>query len=316
MNVERLKRRKDHIIFLICLFMAALSWLLIKLSDDYSVTYPLKIEYSDLPENKILKTVNDSVLNVSFKSDGYNLLDLYLYRKLRFLKINLSKVKMVKIRDGKYEIFTRNLAKLLSRQLNVNESDISFSVPKLQFQVENLYSKVIPVKAKLNLTFKSQFALYKSIITPSKVRVFAPKNVLDSLKYVYTKLITLNELGKDEKIKVGLLSPGKEIIRIKPNNVNIVLEVRKYTEFSFKVPVNVSKVKPQIRTFPSSVTVYFNMFLEDYKNLSPKDFKVVPDVKNINLGKVNMLNLKVVKHPANVSNIRLDPVSVEFIILN
>lgn len=316
MNVERLKRRKDHIIFLICLFMAALSWLLIKLSDDYSVTYPLKIEYSNLPENKILKTVNDSVLNVSFKSDGYNLLDLYLYRKLKFLKINLSKVKMVKMRDGKYEIFTRNLAKLLSSQLNVNESDISFSVPKIQFQVENLYSKVIPVKAKLNLTFKSQFALYKSITIPSKVTVYASKKILDSLQYIYTQPVTLSELNKDEKINVQLLSPGKEIIKIKPNNVNLILEVRKYTEFSFKVPVDVSEVKPKIKTFPSSVTVYFNMFLKDYKNLSPKDFKIVPDVKNVNLEKVNILNLKVARHPANVSNIRLDPVSVEFIILN
>ncbi len=313
---ETTKRKSDTPVFLVCLLLATLFWILIKLSADYSVTYPLKVKYEHVPNNKLLASSEDSVVNVSFKSDGYNLLDLLITGKLKYLPVNLSDLKMEKIKPNSYAIFTQGLKEPLATRLNVNESEIIFSTPDLQLNMEDLASKKVSITPVLNLQFKSQYGLYAEKVVPDKVTIWGSQKQIDTISSIQTQSIDLNDLDKDQEVKAGLQNPLPGVLRIEPEQVSVNLNIEKYTEFSLKVPIDVSGINPVIRTFPATTTLYFNMFLKDYKELKTNQFKVVPDVKNVDLRSVKTLNLRILKQPKITRDVRMDPYSVEFIIVN
>lgn len=315
-NQEKLKRKKDHIVFFICILLAALAWLLIKLSDDYTASYPLKVMYTHVPFDQILESTEDSVVTVSFKTDGYNLLNLLITGRLKTMNVDLLREKKIELGNDRYRIPLTDLKGNIATQLGINEAFLNFSTPNLYVQFKKLQKKKLPVVANLQLQFKSQFGLYQTQVSPAYVYVYGTKEMVDSIDSIQTVPVQLDNLDSDMKLKVGLIDPYPEKLRIEPGKVTVDLNIEKYTEFSIKVPIDVSKITPSIKTFPTEVTVYYNMFLKDYKKLTPDQFKVVPDVTNLKLHNVNLLNLRLVNKPKEAHNARLDPVSVEFIILN
>ncbi len=313
---EIAKKKRDTPIFLICLMLATLFWILIKLSADYSVTYPLKIKYENIPNDKLLGASEDSIVNVSFKSDGYNLLDLLVTGKLKYIPVNLADIKMEKIKPNSYAIFTQGLKDPLASRLNVNESEIIFSTPDLELNLEDLASRKVDVKPKLDLQFKSQYGLYAVNLVPDKITIWGSQKQIDTISSIRTNSIDLNDLDENQEVTVALQNPLPGVLRIAPERVKVKLIIEKYTEFSLKVPIDVSGIVPTIRTFPATTTLYFNMFLKDYKELKTNQFKVVPDVKNVDLSSVKTLNLRILKQPKITRDVRMDPYSVEFIIVN
>lgn len=312
---EPVKKKRGHPVFLICLLLATLFWILVKLSASYSVTYPLKVKFEHIPEGKMLVATEDSVVNVSFKSDGYNLLDLLIEGKLKYLPIDLSRLKMERIRQNSYTIFTQGLKEPLASRLNVGESEIIFSTPDLELNFENLSRRKVNVAANLDLQFKSQYGLYAVEVIPDKITILGSHQQIDTISKLQTRSIDLSDLDQDKEVKVSVENPLPGVMKIDPDRVRVKLTVAKYTEFNLKVPIDVSGIEPPIRTFPATTTLYFNMFLKDYKELKTDQFKVVPDVKNVDLRTVKTLNLRIIKQPKITRDVRMDPYSVEFIIV-
>lgn len=315
-NQEEIKRRKDHITFFICILLAAMAWLLIKLSDDYSVSYPFKVQFVNVPKDQVLEMTEDSTMNVSFKSDGYNLLELMLTGRLKQVKVDLSRVKKINLGEDRFRIPTTELKEHVALQLNASEASINFSAANLSIQYKSLIKKKVTIDPDLRLQFKSQFGLYRVEVVPSEVFIYGTREMVDSITTLRTEPINLSNLDSDQKLTVGLVNPLPGKLSIVPDQIKINLDIQKYTEFSIKVPIDVSQISPAIKTFPTETTVYYNMFLKDYKELTPDQFKVVPDVKNLKLRNVKFLNLRLLNKPQDAHNARLDPVSVEFIILN
>ena|GEM_PF-403864 len=319
-NVDRAnnklpKKKRKRPVFLFCLLLATFFWILVKLSNQYSATYPLKVKYEHIPLGKMLVASNDTVVNVSFKTDGYNLLALLIEGKLKYLPVDLSRLKMEKIRKNSYAIFTQGLKEPLASRLNVSESEIIFSTPNLEVNFEDLHHKKVPVQPDLNLKFKSQYGLYHVTVVPEKITIWGSEKEVDTINSIKTGSIKLEDLDADKVVDAWVKNPLPGDLKIDPKKVKVRITVAKYTEFSLKVPIDVSGINPPIRTFPSTTTLYFNMFLRDYKELKTNEFKIVPDVKNINLRSVKTLNLRIISHPKIARDVRMDPYAVEFIIV-
>ena len=309
-------RKKDHLVFIICLVLAASFWFLIKLSDVYPVSYNLKIKYTHVPVGKLITKLKDSTVTIHFKSNGYNLLDLMLHGQLDSLNGDLSQCDIRKISGQEYSVLTSSLRETTAQLLGVNDRDLEFSKPRLGFYMEHLHKTKKKVIPRLDLKFKSQFRLYGYRVKPEKVEVYGPKQILDTLKTIHTRTLRLEDLAEDKKVKVAITNPDPKMLRFYPDKVTVTLEVEKYTERSLTVPVDVSEIKPAIRTFPMNITINFNVFVRDYEKIQPAQFRVVPDTKNIDLRTVKKLRLELVSAPKWVSNIRLVPAEVEFIIVN
>lgn len=309
-------RKRDHLIFIIFILMAAGFWFLIKLSNNYSVSYRMKIKFTHVPEGKLITDLEDSVATVHFKSNGYNLVDLMLHRSLDSLNINLNECDIKKESRNLYAINTASLRENVAQVLGVNDRDLEFSKPVLRFSMEPLHKIKLKVSTHLNLSFKSQYKLFDYKIVPSNIIVYGPQQVLDTLKLLSTQPVHLENLDNDKKVRVKVLNPYPEMLKLRPEEVSIDLNVEKYTERRINAPINLSGIHPKIRTFPPSVAVSFNIFIKDYEKIHQSQFKIIPDVRNIDLRKVKTLRLRLVSFPKEIGNIRIIPPEVEFIIVN
>lgn len=313
---QKVEKKRDHLIFLICLLFAAFFWLLIKLSDSYSVSYRMKIKYSHQPAGKLITALNDSATTVHFKSNGYNLLDLILHGSLDSLKVDLRQCDIKKDADGQYFINTVSLRESTAQQLGVNDRDVEFTKPKLSFSMERLHKKRMKVFALLDVTFKSQSRLYSFKIIPTTIIVYGPNQIIDTLKGLNTATIHLENIENSQKVKVDIHNPYPRMLRLLPPKVTVNLDVEKYTERSLQIPIDVSEIHPNIRTFPNTAVVNFNVFIRDYEKIHANQFKLIPNIKNINLRKVKKLRLELISKPKDISNERIVPSEVEFIIIN
>jgi len=315
-EVEQNNRKRDHIIFLVCLLLAALFWLLIKLSGDYDVNYNLKVQYHNEPKDKLVTQLIDSTINLSIKADGYKILNLLLSNRLNHLNIDLHRMPPKRFSSGTFAIFTKTLKERLANQWGIAESKINFSTDELRFKMEALDKKVLKVAPRLDLKFKSQHGLYAVNINPQSIVVYGPKTILDTLRNIRTEEISREELASTYFIHAKLENPAAKFLRLSVDKVRLKLDIGKFTESYLVIPIDVTDIHPLIRTFPTTTKVYFNIFLRDYNKIHSNQFKIIPNVKNINLKEVKKLGLKVVRQPKTVNNLRLDPNEVEFIIVN
>jgi hypothetical protein len=315
-EIEQYRRKKDHFAFLVCVLLAALFWLLIKLSSVYSVNYPLQIRYTNEPKDYLVTQLIDSTVNINVKADGYKVLDLLLSGQLNHLNIDLNHLTPTRLKQDVYGVASKDIQEKIADYWGISESEIHFSKNMLSFKMEPLDKKRLEIVPRLNLDFKSQHGLYAVEVIPKKVLVYGPKALLDSLKNIRTEEIKLEQLSASHLTKVNLENPGAKLLRLSIDRVRVNLDVEKYTESSLVVPIDVADIHPMIRTFPTTTKVYFNIFLRDYNKIHANQFKVIPDIKNIKLKEVKKLGLKIIKQPKNVSNLRIDPNEVEFIIVN
>ncbi len=310
------ENKRDHLIFLICILLATGFWFLIKLSDNYSVSYRLKVKYTHVPEGKLITTLDDSSAIIHFQSNGYNLLDLMMHRKLDSLFINLSECDIRRQNKNEYTISTSNLRENLAQLLDIQDRDLEFTKPELRFNMERLHKRRVKISALLDLSFKSQFNLYGYKVIPATITVYGPQQILDTLKTLNTVSVHLEDLDGNKKIPAAIQNPYPKLLKLFPQKVHIELNVERYTEQRIQIPIDVSAIRPQIRTFPATVSVNFNVFLRDYEKIHASQFKLVPNDKNIDLRKVKTLRLELVSFPKEISNVRIVPPEVEFIIVN
>jgi len=280
------------------------------------VNYSLNVDYNNTPKDKLITALTDSTINISFKSDGYNILELLLSGKLRCIHVDLKQTPIHAVGNKRYSVFTRNLKELLANTWGIPKNEISFSKDTLNFKMEALGKKWLKILPVLDLTFKSQHGLYAEKVIPEKIQVFGPEKLIDSLKNIHTAIIKLDKLSANHEVKVRLENPANHLIRLSVQKVKVYLEIEKYTESMLVVPIDVTDIHPLIRTFPTTTKLYFNVFLKDYNKVHVNRFKISPDIRNINLKKVKKLGLKLISKPKEVNNVRMDPHEVEFIIVN
>ena len=95
----------------------------------------------------------------------------------------------------------------------------------------------------------------------------------------------------------------------------IKASVDKVTQDSFNVDIKVINTPEgvNVKTFPKTAKVHYNVALSSYKNIAPKDFEVTLDYAQINTSS-NYGSLKLSKQPKEVFNTSISPAHVEYLI--
>ena len=314
-NVKDVKHRSDYIVFFTFLMISAFFWLLINLSKEYSWSYNMKVELYDPPVNKLITKQADSTIVLNIKAQGFYLLKLG-FMKPDELIIRLKNYTIHKSDDNLYYISTRPLKEKIAKLLDISTSNVDFSKNTISFYLERLSSKKVKVIPRLTLNFADFYNLYKPLkVKPERVTVYSTKSILDTITEFYTKPMEIENIKSSANISLEIDNPMGDFVRVKPKYVTVYLNVAKFTQGSTVVAISSTAKTKNIHTFPSKVTVYYNVALKDYDKVKPSDFKVVPDVVSVNLRKAKKLNLKIVKKPSFVRNVRVEPSQVEFIII-
>jgi len=316
-NQKRSKRKLN--IFIICFVIASISWLMIKLSGTYSHNVIVSITYKGIKNNRIMLPSSDTVLIANIQSSGYNIIYNRLLNEDYRFQLDLSQYPARRNGDiYEINIETANLNYRLGNYFKTGEKIVSIYPANMRVRLERAYTKKVPVKANVDITYKKQYAGYKHIyLEPDSVYITGSKAVIDKISFVETEKNEQKNLSKNTMLELSLKNPlNKFLLRYSADKVKMYIPVAEYTEEYVDIPLTFETVPNgyQLIAYPDKIRCYFNVSIPDYDKISPEAFKAGINEKSLFNSKHNTAKVVLKKVPRYARVQRIEPESIEYLI--
>ena len=300
----------SNILFFVTI--AALFWLLIKLSANYTVTEPLTIDIKDAPADLVVVDGSQE-LKVTLSTSGFELLNYYFKpASKRKVDISLEEVPLHKDSEGTYSFSISYPKEKVAKYLAIEPSEVSFDENRISIRMEQLDSLKVKVMPNIDISYEKQYnRLGKIQLTPDSVTIFGPKNKISSIDNIHTEKLTLRNVNQN--IDTDLPLKLDDMLNADYKNVNVKIFVEKYTEAVANVPIT-NNSKEKLRLFPDKVKIKYIVSLTDYNIIKENSFKVNIDTADIKADN-NFLPIYLTDYPNNTRIINIEPKEVEYIII-
>ena len=309
-KVER-KNKRSIFTFLIFLVISTAAWFLVKLSEDYVTQTTFRLQLKEMPADKWVSSDEQSV-KMSLNIDGFHTLRYKMIRD-RFVSIPLNEVSFRLENGNIYSFSSQYVAEKVAEKLGINASDITMNDAKIYFTMEVLKSKVVPVVLHSDITTARQYDIYGiPMLDPSSVTIYGPQEVIDTIKTVRTKPLTMNNVSQTFSAIVPLdLLEGKLHSNVK--EVKAEVQVEKYTEMDIEVPIQATD-SLKLRFFPETMSVKCLVAMRDYASITPESFKVAVDKQQLKAMQP-LLDVSLASWPPTVQILSTRPDKVEYLIV-
>ncbi len=313
-RMQRLKRfltSKDLFIFLFFLVISTAMWGLHAMRKTYETVIQIPVTYDNLPLGYVQTEELPEKLKVTVSDRGNVLLNYRSTKRFSPISIDIEELK-----KGKAEFNTKKLEPTILKQLNATTQIVKISPGTLRFKFIQLKKKTLPVKLNQQIDLAQQYTLTDSIeISPETTTVYAPENILDTMRFAYTEPLILSGL-KDTVRQSVKLKKLKDIAYSSPS-VNVTIKAEPYTEKIVEVPVVITNV-PQnhiLRIFPSVVNVSFQLGLSLYDKIDASSFVVAVDYQETLTGdNLKKLPVKIKMQSEKIFNVKANPKYVDYLI--
>ncbi len=318
------KDRKEHrshprlFVFLVCFIISVLMWLYVELMKTYNDEITYTVTFTEVPKNLILTNGEDSTITVGMNAQGFELLAAKYANSRRTVNINLSRLKIRPSGNG-YVAFlpSARVIDQLGSQIRFDKELRYIKPDTLFFRFSEIHQKQVPVIPDIDYSLNKQYDLIDTItFKPRFVTVSSIKNIIDTLSFVKTERLSLNQLDSSISIRVAL-SKGDQarLIRYSSDSVTVNLKIAKVTEASFIVPVSISGNGENVKIFPDKVEIICSVPLSEFASIKKSDFMAQveyhPSMKSENKLKVTLLQT-----PPKVKILKVIPEEVEYIIIS
>lgn len=289
------------------------------MSKNYISVISYKIDFVNLPQNKVISELKDSVIYVSIRSSGFNIMIRRLADYYNVAELNCNGLKYKQNGNcWNANVSTDLSAGKLFFELKSGEILNSITPQQISFKLEDAVSKKVPVVASLNLNFRKQFGIYGKLkIEPDSVVITAPERFMSKINEIKTVKRTFEDVNSDIEFDIALQKPHNIIMSKLDNySVHVCLSVAEYTESVVDVPVLTDSVSSglKIKTYPDKVKVSYKVALPDYDKIHADMFEAVVDGKKACNENNTKLFVKLKKYPEQVTIIRISPEKVEYVI--
>lgn len=310
--ITGIKNKKINVFFLF-LLLSFLILIFSKLSKEYTNTIVFTIDKINVPKEYVILNDSNTKLNITLKTHGFNWLKYYLSKP----EITIDFSKDVKRKGAQY-IWDK------SKVFINSESEFGSQVELLNVSPDELYFKYdvnlikkVPVIVNAEIGFSPGFDAFNTYkIEPDSVQIIGPNEMVDNIKSIETEKVTLENIKSDilKDIKLKLPKNNSDLIFSK-NKVSISLKVEKFTEGSVKVPITLINVPDglSIKYFPKTINVVYYTSLNNFNEISGKDFKVICDFSKVNNSQTFLLP-ELDKITNKVKTAKINQQHIEFII--
>ena len=315
---DNLFGKKSHELMVFCffLFVSFGFWLLQALNETLEREVQVRVKLENVPDDVVIIDSLPSTISVTLHDRGLILARhsiASLFRPNRF-KIDFSKFD-TGLSEAEVNIPPSDIQRLLKRFLATSVKIQAIHPDTLHFAYNHGLSKTLPVKLAGTVKASRQNYIQSVQVEPQSVQVFAPKAILDTMRAVYSETFALEELNETGNHLVPLRK--QKLVKYNPNQVNIKIGVGYYTEKTIKVPViglNFPAEK-KLRTFPAEVSVTFRVESGRYQKTSSDDFVLSTTYEELLQNtESSKLSLHFKTLPAGVSNVRISPAEVDYLI--
>ena len=314
-NAKKIKAfflSRDVLVFSVFLLISFSFWFLHGLRKTYEASFPVAIEYTDIPIAKVNESDLPQTIKVTIKDQGGRLMS---YKMTKQKTILLSIKEDFTEEKTRFVIHNYYLKSRIKEQLYHTAEIVRLIPETIIIPIVEKSQKKVPVKHGGKIGFAQQHNISDSVqITPPYITIYGDKKVIDNIHYVQTESLKLKNL-KDTVRKMVYLQPMNDV-QFSVNQVDILIPVEKFTEKTLEIPIT-SKNFPanaELRTFPSTLKVSFTVTFSKFNTVNANDFIAVIDYNDIIHNQNGRLTPNVKTNNPFVSHIRISPAEVEYLI--
>lgn len=316
-NSLSMRFNRRLISFFVCVLVSIFFWLVMSLSKEYTITVSFPVNYINLPKDKVLSNSLPESIDIEIKSNGFNLLKYKFKQQMDTVLIDIKDARMLNSRN-RYYLLTNSRIDKITYQFNNDIRILKIEPDSILLNFNKKATKKVPVIAKLNLSFESQFQQADSVkLIPSFITISGASDIIEKIKEVETVPMNINNINSSVTVKLAIAGSSDELkfIECSPKTVQAQINVTKFTEGNIELPIEVDNLPAGfgLKTFPDKVSLKYIVAFENYEKINPLQFRAVIDYKKIELGN-NKLKVQIVKFPPEVHSIKVNPEKVEYII--
>ena len=317
-RVKRILLNKKIVAFLICILIASFLWIINALNRTYTKTIAVPVKFINLPKNKALSSELPKYIQAEIKASGAKLLFVDFKKNEKEIIIDLNSHFSKQIKSNNIAINTSLSIGNLSKLFNTEIELIKVKPDSIYFSFGKTYQKTVPIVADLQIDFDTLYNYGDKVkITPSSLTLYGDSLLLSTVDEVKTEKIVLNNLNKTISQKATIILPEEleERVRVSQKEVNLNINVDKFTELNLDVPLETIHVPRgyELKTFPDKINLHIKVGLLEYDSLQQDQFRVLVDYSDIAKYK-NKLPVKIDEQPENVKIIKIIPQKVEYLI--
>ena len=310
----RRQQWKEIFIFIFFLLLSFGFWFLQSLQQDYERRMELPLRYKNVPSEWILSESNPKNVSILLKDKGTTL--MYYSWKANFDPVDITVSGLPQLSDRYLRVSSNVLETAVSKQLISSTTIISIDPREIELHYDSLSSRMVQVVENIRINTKPGFQISDSIkLSHSEVRVYGSRSVLDTLNNVRTELIALDGLSKSKELTARLDLPKG--IKSDNETIKLTIPVEEFTEKKMQLPVLCSEIPSDyvLRIFPSTVEVYCNVPLSQFRYLTSEMIEIIIPFNEFEENQATgKIPVRLTKKPSWIINYVVVPNELEFII--
>lgn len=302
---------KQFLIFLFFLALSSVFWIFQTLNETYEEDFQVPLELRNVPSNVVITTDLPENLHILLRDKGSQLL---AYRYTRQFKPVVVDYNTYSNPSGHVSILGNELQRQIAAQLLPGTQMLGLKPDTLDFYYNFGQFKRVPIRPLGEVRAGRLYSLAKTVYSEDSVTVYASREQLDTITAAYLQPFNLRNLTDTTHVKSNFVKvKGAKFV---PAQIGVTFCIDRLVEKTIQVPVQQVNfpASKQLRTFPATVKVTFQVGMGLYRKITSENFVLVVNYEDLLKNKSTYCHLSLKTIPEGVSYVRISPQDVEYVI--
>lgn len=302
---------KQFLIFLFFLALSSVFWIFQTLNETYEEDFQVPLELRNVPSNVVITTDLPENLHILLRDKGSQLL---AYRYTRQFKPVVVDYNTYSNPSGHVSILGNELQRQIAAQLLPGTQMLGLKPDTLDFYYNFGQFKRVPIRPLGEVRAGRLYSLAKTVYSEDSVTVYASREQLDTITAAYLQPFNLRNLTDTTHVKSNFVKvKGAKFV---PAQIGVTFCIDRLVEKTIQVPVQQVNfpASKQLRTFPATVKVTFQVGMGLYRKITSENFVLVVNYEDLLKNKSTYCHLSLKTIPKGVSHVRISPQDVEYVI--
>lgn len=302
---------KQFLIFLFFLALSSVFWIFQTLNETYEEDFQVPLELRNVPSNVVITTDLPENLHILLRDKGSQLL---AYRYTRQFKPVVVDYNTYSNPSGHVSILGNELQRQIAAQLLPGTQMLGLKPDTLDFYYNFGQFKRVPIRPLGEVRAGRLYSLAKTVYSEDSVTVYASREQLDTITAAYLQPFNLRNLTDTTHVKSNFVKvKGAKFV---PAQIGVTFCIDRLVEKTIQVPVQQVNfpASKQLRTFPTTVKVTFQVGMGLYRKITSENFVLVVNYEDLLKNKSTYCHLSLKTIPEGVSHVRISPQDVEYVI--
>lgn len=302
---------KQFLIFQFFLALSSVFWIFQTLNETYEEDFQVPLELRNVPSNVVITTDLPENLHILLRDKGSQLL---AYRYTRQFKPVVVDYNTYSNPSGHVSILGNELQRQIAAQLLPGTQMLGLKPDTLDFYYNFGQFKRVPIRQLGEVRAGRLYSLAKTVYSEDSVTVYASREQLDTITAAYLQPFNLRNLTDTTHVKSNFVKvKGAKFV---PAQIGVTFCIDRLVEKTIQVPVQQVNfpASKQLRTFPATVKVTFQVGMGLYRKITSENFVLVVNYEDLLKNKSTYCHLSLKTIPEGVSHVRISPQDVEYVI--